>query len=118
MEDKIGNMINDLLKQILIVESESGWNALLVVVPKKNGDLRLCVDFRKLNSRPITIRPQNAMANIQEMFDTLQGNRLFSTLGLSKGYLRVSLDKNDAEKTGFSSRSGHYHFKKIPFGSS
>ncbi len=114
MQDKVEAMISDMLKQKLIVESKSEWNSPLVVVPKKNGDLRLCVDFRKLNS--ITIRPQYPMPNTQEMFDTLQGNRFFSTLDLSSGYYHVSMDETDAAKTGFSSRSGHYHFVRMPFG--
>ena len=114
MEEKVENMVSEMLKQKLIVESKSEWNSPLVVVPKKNGDLRLCVDFRKLNS--ITIRPQYPMPNTQEMFDTLQGNRFFSTLDLSSGYYHVSMDEKDAEKTGFSSRRGHFHFVRMPFG--
>ena len=114
MEEKVENMISDLLKQNLIVESKSEWNSPLVVVPKKNGDLRLCTDFRKLNS--ITIRPQYPMPNTQAMFDSLQGNRFFTTLDLSSGYHHISMDERDAEKTGFSTRSGHYHYVRMPFG--
>ena len=114
MEEKVEKMISDMLKQNIIVESKSEWNSPLVVVPKKNGDLRLCVDFRKLNS--ITVRPQYPMPNTHAMFDSLQGNRYFSTLDLSSGYHHVAMDEEDAKKTGFSSRSGHYHYVRMPFG--
>ena len=112
LEAKVENMIEEMLKQKLIVESKSEWNSPLVIVKKKNGDLRLCVDFRKLNS--ITIRPQYPIPNTQEMFDTLNGNKYFTSLDLSSGYYHVCMNEKDAEKTGFSTKSGHYHFVRMP----
>ena len=86
----------------------------LVLDKKKNGKLRLCVDFRKLNE--ISEREIYPIPDGQELFDKLGGNEFFTTIDLAKGYYQIELDESSQRKTAFSTSSGHYHFKRMPFG--
>jgi len=103
-----------MLQNNIIRRSNSEWNSPLVVVPKKDGDIRICLDYRKLNQ--ITKRPIFHIPSAQEIFDRLGGNRVFSTLDLSKGYYQIPMNESDAKKTAFSTPSGHYEFIRMPFG--
>jgi len=84
------------------------------VVPKKDGEIRLCIDYRKLNA--LTNRPIYHIPSTQEIFDCLGGNFFFSTLDLNKGYYQVPVSLLDREKTAFSTPQGHFQFIKMPFG--
>ena len=114
LEDKVDDLIQELVDKRIIQPSESPWNAPLVVIPKKNGDIRLTVDYRKLNS--VTKRPIFPIPDANQLFDTLNGSILFSTLDLSSGYYNIPMKKEDIGKTAFSTRTNHYEFVRMPMG--
>jgi hypothetical protein len=114
VEDKVDDLVVKLLEQQIIRPSESAWNSPIVVVKKKNGDIRMCIDYRKLNS--VTSRPVFPMPDAKQLFDTLDGAQYFSSLDLSQGYYQVPMDEKDVSKTAFATRKGQYEFLRMPFG--
>jgi len=114
LKKSVDNMIKNLLANDIIEESDSPYNSPLVIVPKKDGSIRLCVDFRELNRQ--TIRDSFHIPDASEIFDQLGGNRFYSTIDLAKGYHQVLMDKHSQWLTAFSSGNSHYHFKRLPFG--
>ena len=81
---------------------------------KKNGEIRLCVDYRALNAK--TNRPIFPIPSSEEIFDSIGGSKYFSTLDLSSGYHQVPVAEEDIPKTAFSTRHGQYEFVRMPFG--
>ena len=114
VEETVDTKVNEMLQNGVITESSSPWNSPIVVVAKKDGDIRLCVDYRKLNT--VTKRPIFPIPEAQELFNCLEGSKFYSSLDLSSGYYQVPMNPKDAEKTAFSTRKGHFHFLKMPFG--
>ena len=114
LEAKVDEQIQQMLEDNIIRESTSPWSFPLVVVRKPNGDLRLCVDYRKLNE--ITRRPIFPIPDSRTLFDALEGNKYFSTIDLSSGYHQVPMKEIDKEKTAFSTRRGQFEFNRMPFG--
>ncbi|KII63031.1 Retrovirus-related Pol polyprotein [Thelohanellus kitauei] len=103
-----------MLQNGIITPSNSPWSSPLVVVPKKNGDIRLGVDYRKLNN--VTKQDAYALPRIDATFHTLAGSTVFSTLDLYSGYWQIHLDEHDMEKTALPSPIGFYEFSVMPFG--
>lgn len=114
LEDKVEEVITDLLDNNIIQPSTSPWNFPIVVVKKKNGDLRLCVDYRGLNN--ITSRPIFPIPDTSTICDALSGSCFFSSLDLSQGFYQVPMSEADIPKTAFNTRSGQYEFTRMPFG--
>lgn len=114
LESKVDELIEDLEKKHIIEKIESPWNSAVVVVPKKNGDIRLCIDYRQLNS--LTERPIYHIPDTKELFDTLDGAEYFSTLDLSMGYHQIEMNDSDKFKTAFTTKKGQYCFRRMPFG--
>lgn len=114
LEDKVENLIKDLLKKDIIKESTSPWNSPIVVVPKKDGGIRMCIDYRKLNA--VTERPIFPIPDSKQLFDCLGGCNYFSALDLSMGYHQLKMDDQDIDKTAFTTRTGQYTFQRMPFG--
>ena len=86
----------------------------IVLAPKKDGDYRFCVDFRRLNA--VTRKDAYPMPRVDEIFDKLGGARYFSTLDLASGYWQVPVNEEDIGKTAFTVGSNHYEFTVMPFG--
>jgi len=112
--DKIDENVQDMLKAGVIEPSCSPWTSNLVVVAKKDGSLRICVDYPKLNS--VTWRDAYPLPRIDECLDALCGSRYFSAFDLRSSYHQVPMDMKDANKTTFNVRAGSYRFRRIPFG--
>ena len=106
--------IQRLLEAGLIVPSNSQWASPVVVVEKKNGKKRLCVDYRKLNKA--TKKDCYPLPRIDDMLETLSGAQWFSSLDLASGFWQVELDLKDREKSTFITRFGTYEFAVMPFG--
>ena len=107
-------IIDDMLKFGIIQPSQSPWCAPVVVVAKKDGSKRLCVDFRKLNS--ITIRDSYPLPRIEDVLNVLAGCRYFSALDMKAGYHQVEVAPADRAKTAFSIGTGLYEWLRLPFG--
>ena len=106
--------LEELLSKGFIRPSISPWGAPILFVKKKDGSLRLCIDYRRLNR--VTIRNQYPLPRIDELFDQLQGSRVYSKIDLRLGYHQLRVQESDVPKTAFRTRYGHYEFLVIPFG--
>ncbi|BHF62230.1 hypothetical protein SprV_0200521100 [Sparganum proliferum] len=107
-------MIQDMLNRSIIRPSSSPWASPIVLVKKKDGTLRLCVDYRRLNS--VTKRDSFPPPRIDDTIDALSGAAWFSTLDLASGYWQVEVHPADRAKTAFVVPSGLYEFNMMPFG--
>ena len=97
-----------------VVPSSSPWAAPVVLVRKKDGTWRFCVDYRKLNA--ITTRDVYPLPRIEEALSRLEGSHYFSIMDMQSGYWQVEVKPEDREKTAFITPDGLYHFKVMPFG--
>ena len=107
--------VQQMLSSGVIHPSNSPWASPVVMVKKKDGSLRFCVDFRQLN--PATIKDAHPIPSIDDLLGALHGARWFTTLDLKSGYWQVPIQKQDKEKTAFRTSSGQlYEFNQVPFG--
>ncbi len=105
--------ITDMENQGIIEPSTSPWASPIVLVEKKDGSLRFCVDYRKLNN--ITVKDSYPLPRIDDTLDARR-SQWFSILDLKSGYWQVEMDSNDKEKTAFSVAGGLWQFRVMPFG--
>ena len=106
--------INKLLKQGIIEESTSPWSSPIVLVRKKDGSTRFCVDFRKLNN--VTTKDAFPIPRIEDIFDHLSQAEYYTIIDCKSGYFQVGLDPKDRPKTAFSTRDQHLQFTVLPQG--
>ena len=106
--------MEELLSKGFVKTSTSPWGAPVLFVKKKDGSLRLCIDYRQLNK--VTIRNQYPLPRIDDLFDQLQGAKVFSKIDLRSGYHQLKVRREDVPKTAFKTRYGHYEFLVMPFG--
>ncbi len=110
----IEDEVQQMLKLVVIEPSCSPWSSPIVLVPKPDGTLRFCNDFRRLNE--VSEFDGYPMPRVDELLDRLVRARYISTLDLTKGYWQVPLSDSAKAKTAFSTPSGHWQYRTLPFG--
>jgi len=103
-----------MLRRKVIQPSSSPWASPVVLVKKKDGSTRFCIDYRKVNS--ITHKDAYPLPQIDDTLDTLSGSQWFSTVDLLSGYWQVEVAEEDKPKTAFTTCEGLYEFNVMPFG--
>ena len=106
--------LEDLLKKGYIRPSVSPCGALVLFVKKKDGTLRLCIDFRQLNK--VTVKNKYPLPRIDDLFDQLKDGKIFSKIDLRSGYHQLRIKEEDIIKNTLKTRYGHYEFRVVPFG--
>ena len=114
MQQEVDTHVAEMLRRGVIEPSNSPWSSPIVLVKKKDGSTRFCVDYRRLNS--ITTKDAYPLPKIDESLCQLNGYRWFCTLDMDSGYWQVELVQNDKHKTAFATRQGLYEFNVMPFG--
>lgn len=112
--EAVCNHLQQLLDPEVIRESESPFSSPIVVVRKKNGDVRVCIDYRKLNTQ--TVKDSYALPNLEESFSELTGSRWFSVLDLKSGFYQIEMEEADKHKTAFVCPLGFFEFNRMPQG--
>ena len=113
-KEEAAEEVDSMLRQGIIRPSDSPWSSPIVMVKKKDGSCRFCVDYRELNH--VTKKNAYPLPRIDENLDALGGNRWFCTLDLQSGYWQIAMAPEDQEKTAFSTHKGLFEFKVMPFG--
>jgi len=105
---RVEEMVQQMLKPEVIQPSQSPWSSPIVLVAKKDGSTRFCVDYRRLNS--VTKLDVYPLPRIDDSLDLLAGSQYFSTLDLASGYWQVRMAEDSQEKTAFTTHSGLFEF--------
>lgn len=110
----VRDLINQLLENNIVTESNSPYASPIVLVKKKNGENRLCVDYRALNKK--TVKDSYPMPVIDDQLDRLNGKRYFTSLDLKSGYYQIPMSRESRHLTAFVTPDGHYEYTRMPFG--
>ncbi|KAJ9506472.1 hypothetical protein QJQ45_019457 [Haematococcus lacustris] len=113
-EAEVKKQVAELLAKGLIEPSSSPYGAPILFVQKKDGSLRMCIDYRALNK--FTVRDRYPLPRIDDLFDKLAGKRMFSSLDLQSGYHQIRITEEDVPKTAFLTPMGQFQFKVLCFG--
>ena len=112
--DELKKTLADLGTHGFARPSKSPFGAPVLFVKKKDGSMRMCVDYRALNK--ITIKNRYPLPRIDELLDRVQGSKVFSKIDLRSGYHQIRIAEKDIPKTAFRTRYGHFEFTVMPFG--
>jgi hypothetical protein len=110
----VSEHVKEMLRNKVIEPSKSPWAFLIVLVPKKDGSIRFCVDYRKLNA--ITVKDSYALPRIDDALASLSGKKYFSSLDLAAGYFQIPMSEKDKDKTSFITDDGLFRFNVMAFG--
>nr|CAI5824178.1 unnamed protein product [Callosobruchus analis] len=110
----VRDKVQTLLKAGVIRESESAYASPIILIPKKSGEIRMCVDYRALNA--ITVTDRYPLPLISDQLDRLANKNYFTTLDLAQGFHQVPMHPDSVDKTAFITPDGHYEYLRVPFG--
>jgi hypothetical protein len=113
-QNELKSQIELLLEKGLIRPSVSPWGAPVLFAPKKDGGLRMCLDYRALNK--LTVKEKCPIPRVDELFDRLHGATHFSNIDLRSGYYQIRVREGDVPKTCIRTRYGYFEFLVMPFG--
>ena len=113
-KDVVQQELKEMLAEGIVEPSTSDWAAPIVLVKKRDGSLRLCVDYRKLNS--VSRVDAYPMPRMDELIDNLGQAQFVTTLDLTRGYWQVPVAEASRAKTAFTTGFGLYQFRVMPFG--
>lgn len=108
LRPQVDKLVKEMLAQGVIQPSSSPWASPVVLVRKKDGTMRFCVDYRRLNS--VTKLDEFPLPRIDDTLDVLAGAKYFTTLDMASGYWQVAMEPSSIEKTAFITYSGLYEF--------
>jgi hypothetical protein len=111
---ELKKQLDDMLSKGLIRPSASPWGSPVLFVDKRDGTIRLCGDYRKLND--VTIKNKYPLPKIEDLFDQMNGDRVFSKIDLRTGYHQLKVRESDIPKTAFTTRYGLYEYTVMSFG--
>ncbi|GJV00119.1 putative reverse transcriptase domain-containing protein [Tanacetum coccineum] len=111
---ELKDQLQELLERGFIPPSVSSWDAQVLFVKKKDGSIRLCIDYRELNR--IIVRNKYLLPRIDDLFGQLQGAKFFSKIDLRSGYHQLHVKEQDFSKIAFRTGYGHYEFFVMSFG--
>ena len=110
----VDQQVKELKEKGLVTETDSPWSSPIVLVKKKTGQWRFCVDCRRLND--CTIKDAFPLPRIDDIMDSLAGQSYFSSLDLTSGYWQVEMNTDSHDKTAFSVPGAHFSWNAMPFG--
>lgn len=113
-KEEMQKQITEGIESGRIQPSRSPWGSPVLFVKKPDGSLRMCVDYRAVNK--LTVRNRFPIPRIDDLLDSLNGARFFSTLDLKAGYHQIRLAPEDVPRTAFNTPFGHYEYRVLPFG--
>ena len=106
--------VDKMLKDGIIKKSEGPWSSPVVIVTKKDGSARFCIDYRKVNN--ITITDAHPLPRIDDLLEQFREAKWFSSIDLASGYWQIEMNEKDREKTAFTCHLGLFEFNVMPFG--
>ena len=113
-KEEVRKQLKALLEKGFIRPSKSPYGSTVLFVQKKDGSLRMCIDYRALNA--LTVPNMYPLPRIESLLNELAGAKYFSSLDLASGYHQIRIRESDVEKTAFRTDIGSYEYRVMPFG--